>query len=182
MIMRKKTLLLSCLLGTVALTACSKTKEQFDFSKKAPDEFAVVKRAPLEMPPNYTIRPPRPGQSRPQEDSAVDEAKQAVFGPETLTGATAGKKEPVSQGEAILLQKTGIDLTAPDIRDVIDAETNALNEKEKPTVDRILGGVTGRKYEAPAEVVNAKKESERIQTNIEQGKSVSDGATPSVTK
>lgn len=182
MIMHNKTLLLSCLLGTIALTACSKTKEQFDFSKKAPDEFAVVKRAPLEMPPSYTIRPPRPGQARPQENTAIDEAKQAVFGPETLTGANEGQKEPISQGEFILLQKTGVDLTAPDIRDIIDAETNALNEKEKPTIDRILGGVTGKKYEAPAEVVNAKKESERIQTNIEQGKSISDGATPSVTE
>ncbi|MAZ76690.1 MAG: hypothetical protein CMH31_05245 [Micavibrio sp.] len=180
--MQHKTLLLSCLLGTVALTACSKTKEQFDFSKKAPDEFAVIKRAPLEMPPDYNIRPPRPGQARPQEDTAIDEAKQAVFGPETLTGASKGKKEPMSQGESILLQKTGIDLTAPDIRDVIDAETRAMNDEEKPTIDRILGGVTGKKYEAPAEVVNAKEESERIQTNIEQGKSVSDGATPTVTK
>ncbi len=180
--MRHTTLLLSCLLGTVALTACSKTKEQFDFSKKAPDEFAVVKRAPLEMPPSYQIRPPRPGQARPQEDTAIDEAKQAVFGPETLTGASTGTKEPMSQGESILLQKTGVDLTAPDIREIIDSETRTMNEEEKPTVDRIFGSVTGKKYEAPAEVVNAKKESERIQTNIEQGKSVSDGATPTVTK
>ena len=182
MTMHRKTLLLSCLLGAFSLTACEKTKEQFDFSKKAPDEFAVVKRAPLEMPPDYQVRPPRPGQARPQENTAVDEAKQAVFGPETLTGASEGKKEPMSQGEAILLEKTGVDLTAPDIREVIDAETRAMNEEEKPTIDRLLGGVTGKKYEAPAEVVNAKEEAERIKSNIEQGKSVSDGATPTVTK
>lgn len=182
MTMLHKTLILSCLLGAVSLTACSKTKEQFDFSKKAPDEFAIVKRAPLEMPPSYTLRPPRPGQARPQENTTVNEAKQAIFGPETLTGAETGRQEPVSQGEQILLQKTGADLTSPDIRDIIDAETSTINKDEKPTIDRIFGSVTGKKYEAPSEVVNAKKEVERIQSNIEQGKSVSDGATPTITK
>lgn len=180
--MKHKILIISCLLGTITLTACEKTKEQFDFSKKAPDEFAVVKRAPLEMPPDYNLRPPRPGQARPQEETAVDEAKQAVFGPETLTGAETGRTAPISKGEEILLQKTGSDLTAPDIRDIVDAETNALNEKEKPTIDKIIGGVTNKKYEAPSEVVNAKEEAKRIKTNIETGKSVVDGATPTITK
>ena len=31
------------------------------FEKSAPDEFAVVKRAPLTLPPEYGLRPPRPG-------------------------------------------------------------------------------------------------------------------------
>ena len=31
-----------CAASLVVLTACEKTKEQFDFSKKPPDEFAVV--------------------------------------------------------------------------------------------------------------------------------------------
>ncbi|NCO04153.1 MAG: DUF3035 domain-containing protein [Alphaproteobacteria bacterium] len=163
-----------------ALIGCESTKEQFDFSKKAPDEFAIVKRAPLEMPPNFNLRPPRPGQARPQEDSAVDEAKQAIFGEEGVSVAQT-EAAPVSEGESILLQKSGVDLTAPNIRDVIDAETQQLNKENKPTIDRILG-VTGKKYEAPSSVVNARAESERIQTNIEQGKSVSDGATPTVKK
>ncbi|MEM9468568.1 MAG: DUF3035 domain-containing protein [Pseudomonadota bacterium] len=175
-------LFLSLSVGALTLSACEQTKEQFDFSKKAPDEFAVVKRAPLELPPNYNLRPPRPGQARPQENTAIDEAKQAVFGEDTLLNAQEAKAEPMSEGEAILLQKTGVYLTAPDIREVIDAETQALNEEEKPTVDRIFGGITGKKYEAPAEVVNAKEESERIKSNIEAGKSVSEGATPSVTR
>lgn len=162
-----------------ALIGCESTKKQFDFSKKAPDEFAVVKRAPLEIPPNFDIRPPRPGAPRPQEDSAVDEAKQAIFG-EGVSVATT-QAEPISEGESILLQKSGVDLTAPNIRDVIDAETQQLNKENKPTIQRILG-VTGKKYEAPSSVVNASAESERIQTNIEQGKSVSDGATPTVKK
>ena len=42
--------------------------------------------------------------------------------------------------------------------------------------------MSGKKYEAPAEVVNAKEESQRIKENLEQGKSVTDGPTPTVTR
>ena len=52
-------------LSALTLSACESTKEQFDFSKKAPDEFAVVKRAPLAMPPSYELTAPKPGAPRP---------------------------------------------------------------------------------------------------------------------
>ena len=158
------------------LNACAKTAEQFDFSKKAPDEFAVVTRAPLEMPPSYNLRPPRPGQQRPQEDTAITDAKQAVFG----EGAqqTVETRE-LTQGEAILLQKTGSTSTTANIRDIIDQETAEIVKDETPTIDRLLGKV-GKKVDAPASVVDPVKESERITTNKELGKSVTDGKTPTI--
>ena len=33
--------------------------------KRSPDEFAVVRRAPLILPPDYGLRPPRPGETGP---------------------------------------------------------------------------------------------------------------------
>jgi len=38
------------------------------------DEFAVVTKAPLIMPPDYNLRPPRPGAARPQEQSERQQA------------------------------------------------------------------------------------------------------------
>ena len=54
---------ISCLLfgAVLSLSACGGTKEKLGLTKKAPDEFAVVRRAPLSMPPDYTLRPPTPG-------------------------------------------------------------------------------------------------------------------------
>lgn len=158
------------------LTACEATKEQFDFSKKAPDEFAVVTRAPLEMPPDYSLRPPRPGAQRPQEDTAIDEAKQVVFGANQAETTTP---RDVTQGEAILLQKTGAVQVNDNIRDVVDAETAELVKENTSTVDKLLGKA-GKKIDAPATVVDPIKESERIIQNKKAGKPVTDGKTPTL--
>mgnify|MGYP001812736428 CR=1 FL=1 len=158
------------------LSACSKTREQFDFSKKAPDEFAVVTRAPLEMPPNYSLRPPRPGAQRPQEETAIEEAQQAVFG--TGTAQETAPRE-ITTGEAVLLQKTGVTNIPNDIRNTVDRETLEIVKEDTPTIDRLLGKV-GKKVDAPATVVDPVKESERIKQNKETGKSVTDGATPTI--
>ncbi len=160
-----------------SIAACEATKEQFDFSKKAPDEFAVVTRAPLEMPPNYTLRPPRPGVQRPQEDTAIDEAKQVVFGVNETEQQTAPRD--VTQGEAILLQKTGAVQANNNIRDVVDSETAQLVKENTSTVDKLLGKA-GKKIDAPATVVDPIKESERIIQNKEAGKPVTDGKTPTI--
>lgn len=165
---------------TLSLTACSKTQEQFDFSKKAPDEFAVTTRAPLEMPPDYNLRPPRPGAPRPQEDSATEEAKQAIFGEqETTAQKTKTEATTMTGGEAILLQKSGATAVDPNIRDTIDRETVELVEENTSTVDRILGKA-GKKIDAPATIVDPVKESERILQNKEAGKPVTDGKTPTI--
>ena len=161
---------------TIAVGACASTKEQFDFSKKAPDEFAVVTRAPLEMPPNYDLRPPRPGVQRPQEDTAIDEAKQVVFGANEVKQTTP---QNVTQGEAILLQKTGAVSANSNIRDVIDQETAVLVKENTSTVDKILGKA-GKKVDAPATIVDPTKESKRIIQNKKSGKPVTDGKTPTI--
>ncbi len=160
----------------LTLTACAQTKEQFDFSNKAPDEFKVTTRAPLELPPDFTLRPPRPGAQRPQEDSAVDEAKQAVFGSSSPQAASPAAIE-ITQGEAILLQKTGATAIDPNIRDRVDAESASLAKESQSTVDKILGKA-GRKVDVEAEVVDPIKEAERLKQNKEAGLPVTEGETP----
>ena len=91
------------LAASLSLAACEKTREQFDFSKKPPDEFAVVKRAPLEMPPDFELRAPKPGAPRPQEQATDQVARQVILG-EDAQKAIA-REAGVTQGEAVLLQK-----------------------------------------------------------------------------
>lgn len=160
----------------LSLTACEKTKEQFDFSKKPPDEFAVVRRAPLEMPPDFnTLNAPKPGAPRPQETSATDIAKSAILGEETI--AQPSTQGGVSAGEAVLLQKTGATNATPAIRAKIDAETAKIAEEEAPGIDK-LKKMVGQKVEAPAKVVDPVKEIERIKKNRAEGKPITEGETP----
>lgn len=157
-----KTLNTLVILGcsTALLSACSTTREQFDFSKKAPDEFAVMTRAPLEMPTSNDLPTPSPGAPRPQESAPEDQAKAALFG-KTSTEPT---EQTVTQGENILLQKSGANTAEANIRDVVDAETQEAVEKNTSTFNKLLGKV-GKKSNAPAEVIDPVAENERLRQN-----------------
>lgn len=159
-------------LTVLALSACSDAQEQLGLTKDAPDEFQVVKRAPLELPPDYSLRPPRPGAPRPQEKAPIDQARQTVFGAgqETATAPTTG--------EGALLHQAGARAADPDIRKRVDAETSELGDRNQATIDKILslgGGGT-----PSASVVNAKEEAERLKKNAETGQPVTEGETPTI--
>ena len=146
-------------------------RESLGLNKDSPDEFAVVKRAPLEMPDTLALPPPTPGAPRPQEQTPIKEAKEAVFGHEDE------KASGLSPAEAQLLTKTQADDANPNIRNVVDSETAQLVDRNKPGAQKILGLATGENP-ASASVVDAKKEAERLKKNMEEGKPVTDGKTP----
>ena len=62
------------------LAGCQNTKEMLGLTKRSPDEFQVVSRAPLSMPPDYSLRPPTPGAPRPQEGTVQQQAENIVTG------------------------------------------------------------------------------------------------------
>lgn len=168
----KRTLFVIASLST--LTACSGAKEQLGLESKAPDEFAVVKRAPLEMPPDYYLRPPTPGAQRPQELKTDEEAKQAVFGEQAVQQEEV---RTITSGEAILLQKTGAAAVDPNIRAKVDAETARIAEESQTGVDKFKK-LVGKDVEPPATVVDPKAETERLRDNERQGLPVNEGDVP----
>jgi hypothetical protein len=96
MIMRKLAAALP--LAMLALAGCNGTpKGVFTAGKGSPNEFAVGRSAPLVVPPDFALVPPRPGQPRPQEADSSTQALSALFGGE----------RPVSQGEAALTAQAG---------------------------------------------------------------------------
>ena len=158
----------------LSLNACGGVKESLGLNRTAPDEFAVVKRAPLAMPPDYTLRPPRPGAPRPQEQATSEQARQAVFG---------GEEQPVSNtktdGESVLLQKAGGNAADPHIRRKVDKETAGLQDRNVPVAKKLLG-LGGGQREPSASVVDQAAEAERLRKNAEEGKPVTAGETPSI--
>ena len=177
--MKKRTVHILCITAAaISMAACEKTREQFDFSKKPPDEFAVVRRAPLEMPPDFSIRAPQPGAPRPQEMSPTDLAREAVLGEDAIR--QTAKQSGVSQGEAVLLQRTGAANASPAIRERVDAETAEIIKDETPGIDKLKRWVGQEPPEPATEVVDPVAEANRIKQNKAQGKPVTNGKTPTI--
>ncbi|MBU0799533.1 MAG: DUF3035 domain-containing protein [Alphaproteobacteria bacterium] len=171
--MRVKTILFAAA-ALCALNACSQAKEQLGLTRSAPDEFAVVKRAPLEMPPDYSLRAPRPGVARPQEQHPSEQAQAAIFGSPVDTGAGFTKSE------AALLTDAGADIAQPGIREVVDQETAAMAPKKLPVAKRLLNIGSDKQPEPEASVVDPIAEAERLKQNREAGQPVTVGETPTI--
>ncbi len=171
----RKTLLLTGF-SVLMLSACGNVKQELGLTHPPPDEFTVLKRAPLSMPPDYGLRPPEPGMARPQDAVAPDEVRTTVFG-----GHTAPAQAAPTSADAILLKDTGADQSSDNIRGTIDQEAAAQPPKKKPLTERLLGwthGTATTPDEPEATVVDPTKEAARIKTDQQQGKPVTTGDTP----
>lgn len=73
-----KSLAIGLIVATALLAAC---KGNDIADRKRPDEFAIGKQAPLVVPPDYSLAPPRPGAPRPIGADSQQQALEALFGP-----------------------------------------------------------------------------------------------------
>jgi len=55
-----RVILAGALVATVGLAGCNSTRSALGMTKVTPDEFRVVTKAPLVVPPDYSLRPPAP--------------------------------------------------------------------------------------------------------------------------
>jgi hypothetical protein len=164
------------LLLTLSLSGCGEAKRALGFEKTPPDEFQVVQRAPLTLPPDFSLRPPAPGATRPQDSTTREQARQALTGTRQVTPiGTQGR----SSGDVALLRRAGAENIQPDIRSIVNKETQALAEMDKSFGDKI---VFWRKPEPTGEVLNPSLESQRLRQNQALGKSLSDGETPLIVR
>src|ERR1700742_127526 len=114
----------------VALCGCSSFGNALGTNKLAPDEFRVVTKAPLVVPPDYALRPPSPGEPRPQELQPESQARLALIGQRDA--------EQRSDGEKLLVAKAGADKADPLIRYVVDDEFGEVAHKDPGFADRVL--------------------------------------------
>jgi hypothetical protein len=118
------------LLGAAGLTGCASAQRSLGMTKVTPDEFRVVTKAPLVLPPDYSLRPPAPGEPRPQELQPESAARTALLG--------AREAEVRSDGEKLLTQRAGGDHADPLIRYVVDDEFGDLAHKDKSFADFVM--------------------------------------------
>jgi hypothetical protein len=123
--------------GLFGLGGCARgsVQDALGLGKRAPDEFAVVKRAPLIVPPEFDLRPPDPGAPRPNIGRTSDQARVALTGTpsgpsqaaQVLTGASAnGQTVPGSSPASGLPNSVPASTIADDL---LSAGTNLPSQR-----------------------------------------------------
>ena len=150
--------------------------------KAPPDEFKVLVRAPLSLPRDYGLKAPQPGSTRPQEGAAPERARQIVIDTQTKeepTQKTSERFKGLSEGEIALLRRAGADKVDPKIRQVVERESDVLALQQVSLGDSLMFW----KEPPPAgKVIDARKESRRLQENSALGRPANQGPTPTIEK
>ncbi len=171
-------------LGALTMGGCSAFENLGGGKKVSPDEFKIVSHSPLTMPPNAELRPPRPGEPRPQEVTPSEQAREALA-PQTAgraqrgAGATANAP-PASGGasEQALVAKAGQGGIDPNIRSRVNTDTRTINDSDKSFVDSLIFW-----QDAPPTgvVIDPAKEQQRLRDAQAAGQTPA-GATPTITR
>ncbi len=74
---RKTILAAAALTAVMTLSGCGSTGV---FDRDRPDEFAVTRAAPLQVPTAFALPAPQPGAPRPQDGDTKDKVLDAMFG------------------------------------------------------------------------------------------------------
>jgi ABC-type phosphate/phosphonate transport system substrate-binding protein len=123
--MNKTLPLLAAGAALMAAAACSSTGNS---GAVTPDEFRVVTKPPLSLPPGYSLRPPAPGTTIPAEVEGTGSV--AAFG--TVIGQSA------SAAERALVAAAGANAVNPAIRAQVDFEETRAIRKSPSIADRVL--------------------------------------------
>ena len=162
-----------------ALYGCDTVKSVAGMQKQVPDEFEVVTRAPLSLPPDFGLRSPQPGAERPQDVKPRDEARTIL-----LRNSNSGDQTKIqeavesgrfSAGEAAILARAGAVNVDPGIRQTINSESSALADESNTVTSKLL---FWQDKPQPGTVVDASKESRRIREARALGDKVNKGEVP----
>lgn len=109
---------LSVLLLAFVLAGCGTLRKIAGSEKNPPDEFKVVSKPPLILPPEYNLRPPRPG------EPAAQNLQPSVRLEQALPQGRASLPPAASPGEQALLRLISAGGRAsPNVRSTVGDET-----------------------------------------------------------
>jgi Protein of unknown function (DUF3035) len=117
----KLTISFAALCGALGLQGCEAIREASGSVKTPPDEFTVLTKAPLVIPPDYNLRPPQPGIAARNEVLPDEQAQTALFAvsPEDQL---ADLGTDYSDGEKLLLSRSQALAADPTIRRTVNAD------------------------------------------------------------
>ena len=159
---RNEFFLVALIAGTgLALGGCSAFENLGGGKKFSPDEFKIVSHSPLTMPPNAELRPPRPGEPRPQETSTADQAREALS--PALAGRNVAPDAQVARSgdasEKALIAKASAGGVDPNIRATVNRDTRTLDDANKSFIDSLI---FWQDKSPPGTIVDPAKEQQRL--------------------
>ena len=124
---RLMTLAFSALL-TTGLAGCSDFRRAIGEEKSAPDEFQVVVRPPLSLPPGFADRP----------EDILKKAERKGTDSQSSTGALLGVNDAAESSFAALFDFSAV---PDDIRTKIDEETYGVRMENRLPLQVLFGGM-----------------------------------------
>ena len=157
-------LTISLLCGVLLIcSACSDFRRAIGTEKSSPDEFKVVVRPPLSLPPQFGDRPS--GEETTSAALAASTAKDRST--VLLNGRTA-----TAQGYDDIF---AFDQIEEDIRTKVDEETAGIRFERRLPLQIVFGGLPN-----VGPVVDKMAEDARIRRNEIQKRAITEGATPAI--
>jgi hypothetical protein len=172
--------------GSLLVSGCStRSSNVFGEEKDAPDEFAVYSRAPLSIPPDFGLRPPKPGATRPQTIVSRNQAKEALLSSSTSPlnkskGYTTEPETKQTPGITALLKNTGATQAKPNIRRLVNSETAGLSSGADGGVAESI--LFWRKNDTGLRgaVINPATEQRRMRRTAAESDFVEEGQAPTI--
>jgi len=123
--MTLKTVLMVSTIAAIGLSGCTTTSKALGLTKDAPNEFNILTKAPLVVPPES----PRTGESSSENNYTQKAARDALIG-------DIDAAEP-TRGEIVLMSKAGVGKANQEIRLEIDGQ-NSVERKSESFTDQVL--------------------------------------------
>lgn len=180
-----------CLAAAGLLIACEgeSARQIIGLDRTSPDEFRVVTRPPLSVPPEFSLRPP--GDTQGAAASAIPMHEQAqhlvrsggetnIYAlPRTESDGIARTVAPekAASSDMQFLKNAGAEQADPNVRTLLQEEkiTRQIEKEESGWWDSITS------WDKKEPVVDARKEAQRIEKNQEEGKPVNEGEVAETT-
>lgn len=154
------------------LSGCSYLRRKAGITAQAPDEFAVLTKGSLEIPPDFGLMPPKPGEPPTNQTDPSTSAEAALYGDEQQDAAqvAATIQSNGSEGEKLLLAKAGAANADPEIRQHLAADVQNVMAANDSFVNEILLWKDTPKDKGTP--VDAKAESARLAKEKQTGEKI----------
>ncbi len=123
--------------AAVALSGCEQIRNASGQSKDSPDEFAVVTKAPLVIPPDFNLKPPAPGTAPTNQTEPTQSAQNALFNADQATVAST-LPATMSPGERYFLAAAGVQNADPAIRQQIASDVKGVRAADDSFTNSML--------------------------------------------
>ncbi len=95
------------ILATAAVSMLAACGGGLIASRDRPDEFAVQRQAPLVIPPDFELVPPSPGAPRPADNTAAQQALEALFPEPALSDVETSALDQAGEPEVSIRSTVG---------------------------------------------------------------------------